>query len=81
MLFKTLCIATFLSRLSFGIYLVHIFVMRYLLWNYEPVRAVGFYILQTGIITVLTFALSAIACWLISFLPGARYLIGYKSIK
>lgn len=55
--------------------------MRYLLWNYEPVRAVGFYILQTGIITVLTFALSAIACWLISFLPGARYLIGYKSIK
>ena len=78
--FSILNIATILSRLSFGIYLVHIFVMRYLLWNYESIRAVGSYILQTGIITVLTFALSAIVCWLISFLPGAQYLIGYRRV-
>lgn len=70
-----------LSRLSFGIYLIHIFIMRYLLWNWEFIRLINSYILQTIAISILTFVLSAILCYLISFLPAAHYIIGYKHSK
>lgn len=67
-----------LSSLSFGIYLVHIFVMRYLLWKWDFILGIPNYYLQTLMVIVLTFAGSALICILISYLPGSQYVIGYK---
>lgn len=72
---------TRISNLSFGIYLIHIFIMRYVLWECNFIQNMDSYILQTVTIAVLTFALSTITCYLISWLPFSSYLIGYKSSK
>lgn len=72
---------TRISNLSFGIYLIHIFIMRYVLWECDFIQNMDSYILQTVTIAVLTFVLSTITCYLISCLPFAAYLIGYKSSK
>lgn len=69
------------SNLSFGIYLIHIFIMRYILWECDFIQNMDSYILQTVTIAVLTFVLSTIACYLISWLPFSAYLIGYKSSR
>lgn len=70
---------TRISNLSFGIYLIHIFIMRYVLWEWDFIQNIDFYILQTITIAVLTFALSTASCYLISLLPFAKYLIGYQT--
>ena len=72
---------TRISNLSFGIYLIHIFIMRYVLWECDFIQNMNSSILQTVTIAVLTFVLSTIACYLISWLPFSAYLIGYKSSK
>lgn len=72
-------ILTKLSNLSFGIYLSHLFIMRTLLWNWDFIRNIDSYYLQTLVIIVLTFAGSTLVCYLISLLPGAQYIIGYKN--
>lgn len=72
---------TRISNLSFGIYLIHIFIMRYVLWECDFIQNMNSSILQTVTIAVLTFALSTITCYLISWLPFSCYLIGYKSSK
>ena len=72
---------TRISNLSFGIYLIHIFIMRYVLWECDFIQNMDSSILQTVTIAVLTFALSTITCYLISWLPFSSYLIGYKSSK
>ena len=72
---------TRISNLSFGIYLIHIFIMRYVLWECDFIQNMDSSILQTVTIAVLTFVLSTIACYLISWLPFSAYLIGYKSSK
>lgn len=72
---------TRISNLSFGIYLIHIFIMRYILWECDFILNIDCYILQTVTIAVLTFVLSTIACYLISWLPFSAYLIGYKSSR
>jgi len=65
------------SNCCFGIYLVHIFIMRSLLWNWSFIQELSG-ILQIGIVTILTFVGSFLVTWLISYLPWADYLIGYK---
>lgn len=70
---------TRISNLSFGIYLIHIFIMRYVLWEWDFIQNIDFYILQTITIAVLTFVLSTVSCYLISLLPFAKYLIGYQT--
>lgn len=70
-----------LSSLSFGIYLVHIFVMRYLLWKWDFILNIPSYYLQTIAVIVLTFAGSALISFLISLLPGAQYVLGYRKRK
>ena len=72
---------TRISNLSFGIYLIHIFIMRYVLWECDFILNIDSYILQTVTIAVLTFVLSTIVCYLISWLPFSADLIGYKSSK
>lgn len=72
---------TWVSNLFFGIYLMHIFVMRYMIWKWTWIQNLDNYIGQTLLIVVLTFLLSVLGCYLLSWIPGAAYLIGYKQKK
>ena len=65
------------SNCCFGIYLVHIFIMRSVLWHWSFIQELSG-IVQIGIVTILTFVGSFLITWLISYLPWADYLIGYK---
>lgn len=63
------------SRLSFGVYLIHIFIMRSILWKLDIICGLPG-LIQIPVIFVLTFILSLILSWLISRLPFSRYIIG-----
>lgn len=78
---KTANYITELSKMTFGIYLVHIFIMRYVLWRCDFILSMENYYIQTATITILSFALSALCTYLIGFLPKSQYLIGYKSLN
>lgn len=64
------------SSLSFGVYLIHIAVMRYFLWNQDIIIHIPSHILQTFVIFILTTIISTILVWLISKLPVSKYIIG-----
>lgn len=66
-----------ISNLSFGIYLIHIFIMRTLLWNWSVITEIPNYYLQTVIIAVFTFVGSYVVCRIISYIPYSQYIIGY----
>ena len=66
------------SNLSFGIYLTHIFVMRYILWELDIIQNINSYIIQTIIVIIATSIGSLILCYAIARLPFAQYIIGYK---
>lgn len=74
-------IFTKIANLSFGIYLTHIFIMRYILWKWDFIQNIDCYIIQTITIVILTFVSSTIFSYLISLLPFSQHIIGYKSIK
>lgn len=73
------------SSLSFGIYLIHIFIMRTLLWNWNVITEIPNYYLQTAVVALFTFIGSYVVCKIISYLPYSQYVIGYtecnKKIK
>lgn len=64
-----------LSNLCFGIYLVHILVMRNFLWEMEWMMNMNG-IVQIVVCTILTFVISAVASWGISKIPYVRKVIG-----
>lgn len=66
------------SNLSFGIYLIHIAVMRSFLWKLDCIINIENYIFQWAVIVVLTFALCWMGAYLISLLPFGDYIIGFK---
>ena len=68
-----------LSNLTFGIFLIHIFIMRYILWHYDFILRIDNYYIQTASIIILTFLLSVICTYAISLLPKAQYIIGVKN--
>ena len=70
----------FISNCCFGIYLVHIFVMRSLLWRWAIIQELNG-IVQIGTVTVLSFVGSLLITWLISYIPMAEYIIGFKQNK
>lgn len=74
-------IVTEVSKLSFGVYLVHIFIMRYVLWEWAVIKSIPSYIGQTLIIALLTISGSVVVCFLISLCPKAQYIIGYKRYR
>lgn len=76
---KTGHFITELSKMTFGIYLVHVFVMRYVLWRSDFILSIECYYFQTTIIVILTLVLSALCTYLIGLLPKSQYIIGYKS--
>lgn len=65
------------SQFTFGVYLVHIFVMRYVLWRCDFILTIQPYWLQTVTTVVLTAVGSLAVCWLISLLPSSKYVISY----
>jgi len=64
-----------LSSMSFGIYLVHIFVMRRLIWNWIPVGALPLW-LEIVVVAMLTFFLSYLVVKIISRFRFSKYIIG-----
>lgn len=66
------------SNACFGIYLMHILIMRYFLWKIDFIvyglGGIG-QIIMTWIFTLL---ISFLLTHLISYLPYAEYIIGYK---
>lgn len=66
-----------ISNYSFGIYLVHIFVMRRVVWEWEFISQYGS-LFQIASTVLLTFLLSTLVVHLISYLPFSKYIIGYK---
>ena len=64
-----------LSNLCFGIYLVHILVMRNFLWKMEWMMNMNG-IVQILVCTILTFLISVAICWGISKIPYMRKVIG-----
>lgn len=70
----------YLSNCSFGIYLVHIFVMRSFLWNWSFLQN-NETLFQIILVTILTFVGSFIIILLMSYLPYAEYIIGFRNRK
>ena len=64
-----------ISNYSFGIYLVHIFVMHRIVWKWSFVSQYGS-VLQIIITTILTFSISYLIVFIISKFPFSKYIIG-----
>lgn len=69
-----------LSNCCFGIYLIHIFIMRSILWKCDFISAYGS-IMQIVMTVILTGILSFAIVWCMSKLPFAQYIIGFKQKK
>lgn len=65
-----------LSKLSFGIYLIHILVMRNVLWKTEWMQNMHGFV-QIVVCAILTFTISALISWGISKIKYVRAIIGY----
>ena len=65
-----------ISRKSFGIYLVHILVMRECIWDiWQSTFPNAGYAVQIPCVAILTFLISYLIIKLISYIPGSRYII------
>ena len=73
-------IVSHFSKCSFGIYLAHVFVMRRILWRMDFIYSHGS-IAQIIMTVVLTVIISYALVTLISKLPYAEHIIGYKDRK
>ena len=67
-----------ISDCCFGIYLIHIFIMRNILWKIDTLIYGFGGIGQIVISWLLTFLISLALTYFISYLPFAEYIIGYK---
>lgn len=65
-----------ISKMSFGIYLLHIFILRDVIWQwFDMIYGInpGF---QIPLMAILTLLVSYMIIKLISILPGSKYIIG-----
>lgn len=69
-----------IADLTFGIYLIHIIIMREWLWKTEFILNISNYYLQTFNIVVLTFFISLLSCFVLSKIPYLRSIIGLNSL-
>ena len=72
---KQVSLIGWLSRLSFGVYFIHIFIMRYFLWKIDFIKDMPG-LVQIPVITLSTLFVSFLIVTLISRLPFSKYLIG-----
>ena len=68
-------VVEFLSRYSFGIYLVHVLILRNILWQVRWIQSLPG-IFQIIVCVVLTYIISLFVCWGISKLRVSKYIIG-----
>ncbi len=69
-------ISGYLAPQTFGIYLIHIFVMRDALWPlWDMLFPTAPYSIQIPCVGLLTFAASWVVIKMISFIPRSRYII------
>ncbi|MBQ4279271.1 MAG: acyltransferase family protein [Rikenellaceae bacterium] len=71
---RVLRVVNDMSKLSYGIYLMHIFVLNAVYWTLSP--CFGSIPLTIFVVGIVTFVLCYALTKLISCLPGSRYLIG-----
>lgn len=65
-----------ISRNSFGIYLIHILVMREWIWDiWQSTFPNAGYAVQIPCVAIMTFLISYLIIKLISYIPGSRYII------
>ena len=74
-------LAAQLSECTFGIYLCHILVMRYVLWKVPFIAGMQSYIDQTLTVFVLTLILSWALTWAMSWLPYSSWIIGCHNAR
>ena len=72
---KQIAIINEVSKLSFGIYLIHILIMRNVLWKVSVITELPGAI-QIPTMMFLTFLLSFVAVWVLSRLTFSKYIIG-----
>lgn len=65
-----------ISKLSFGIYLLHIFILRDVVWQWFNMAYVINPAFQIPLMAILTLLISYMIIKLISILPGSKYIIG-----
>ncbi len=64
-----------ISTLSFGIYFIHFFLIRRIIWNLDVIDNLPG-LVQTPVITMSSFILSLLFSWLVSKCPFSKYVIG-----
>ena len=68
-----------LARLTYGMYLMHMFFLAPIASRIvagDPANPLIPVALAIPVIALLSFACSALTTWLLSFLPGSKYLVG-----
>ena len=71
-------VAEWLSKNTFGVYLIHYFVIRYVLWRIPLIKTIHPYYLQTIVIVVFAFLISVAVTYLISLFPCGKYMVGLQ---
>lgn len=64
-----------ISTLCFGVYLLHIFIMRDILWKISTLQSINS-IISIPVIALATFLLSLLVVYFIKKLPFSKYIIG-----
>ena len=72
---KQVSLISGLSRLSFGVYFIHIFIMRCFLWKIDLIKDMPG-LIQIPVITLSTLFVSFLIVTLISRLPFSKFIIG-----
>lgn len=70
-----------ISNACFGIYLMHIFVMRRVLWNIDFLTYGLGWVGQLMTSWLMTLVICSVLTWLISYLPFSEYIIGFTNRK
>lgn len=66
------------SNLSFGVYMGHILIMRYVLWNIPWILSIPNYIIQTLTVFLLTVFVTVLLVYALSLTPIGNYIVAYK---
>ena len=72
---KSLTVISKFSKLSYGVYLTHVFILRDIIWNLDVITILPS-LIQIPIIFISTILLSFIVVWLISKLTFSKFIIG-----
>lgn len=74
-------ILTQFANLTFGVYLIHIFIMREILWKSIFVMSISNYYIQTLTIYLISLFSSFLGIYIISKIPWLRIIIGFSLEK